>query len=244
MIKHFTLFLCCSFLAPFSTFSQQYYMASGGESIFSVGVVDAGATEIKPVLRWSPVFNFQQQVHFDFSGSFGMYSGLGLRNVGLISKINYDYTNDSGNAIEKTVTVKERSYSLGLPLMFKLGAIDDGAYFAAGAEAELMFAYKRKIDDGETKYKSDSWFDDRVNIFNPSVIAEIHFPEGLYVRFKYYLLDFLNYESITLIDGTVIQDYGVKSPLFYVSLGTVKFKKKIDTKYSETESASAFFRSE
>jgi len=204
-------------------FAQKSYWVASGETIFSYGQVDADSTDIKPVLRFSPVFNLQQQHHYDFSNRIGCYIGLGIRNVGLISHVNYDvFDSGNGNTINKEVTIKERSYSLGLPVALKLGDLDKSIYFAIGGEAELMFAYKRKIIDGDTKRKNPGWFDDRTTLFNPSLFVEIKFAKGQYVRFKYYLLDFLNYKGITLIDGATFPDYGKKSSLFYVSFGTLK----------------------
>ncbi len=243
MVKHFAIIGCFFLLCSSSAFSQGYYLASAGESIFSVGTVDAGDADIRPVLRWSPVFNFQEQLHFDFSHSFGIYTGLGIRNVGLISKVDYLFTDDVGGTLQKTVTIKERSYALGLPLLFKLGDMKEGVYFAAGAEAELMFAYKRKIIDENTKNKTSRWFDDNVNIFNPSVMAEVHFPNGQYLRFKYYLLDFLDYKGIKLIDGMELPEYGDSSPLFYIAFGTIHLNKKAKDVEVQESIQTAYFRS-
>ncbi|HUM47792.1 MAG TPA: hypothetical protein PLD84_12755 [Chitinophagales bacterium] len=244
MARNFTSLFCIFLLFSSQAFSQKYFLASAGESIFSIGTVSSGSEDIRPVLRWSPVFNFQEQLHFNFSNSFGLYTGLGLRNVGLISKVDYVFADNPGGPLEKTATIKERSYSFGMPLLFKLGDMDEGVYFAAGAEAEVMFAYKRKIMEDGTKLKKSRWFDDNVNIFNPSLMAEVHFPKGQYLRFKYYIKDFLNYQGITLIDGTVLPDYGAESPLFYIAFGTLSFKKRVDKKPDSTTTETAFFRAE
>ena len=242
MLHRSVLFSFCFILLTSGAVAQKYYLASSGESIFSIGTVDAGDADIWPVLRFSPVFNFQEQVHFDFSRSFGIYTGLGIRNVGLISKVDYQYSDSPNGTIQKTATIKERAYGMGLPLLFKIGDMDEGVYFSAGAEAEVMFAYKRKIMEDDTKNKTSRWFDDRVNIFNPSVLAEVHFPKGQYLRFKYYLMDFLNYKGITLIDGTNLPDYGEKSTLFYIAFGTIHLNKKY-MKHDAVESTqTAYFK--
>ncbi|MBK9732727.1 MAG: hypothetical protein IPO83_15845 [Chitinophagaceae bacterium] len=240
MFKNFSGILYCLLLFSTQVFSQNYYLGAAGESIFSVGTVEAGAEDIRPVLRWSPVLNFQEQLHIDFSPAFGIYTGLGIRNVGLISKVEYVDDQD----INKSATIKERSYALGLPLLFKLGDMKDGVYFAGGAEAEVMFAYKRKIFEGDSKNKFTRWFDDNVNIFNPSLLAEVHFPKGQYLRFKYYMKDFLNYKGIQMIDGTELPDYGEKSPLFYFSFGALTLKKKVKEKTENTTTESAYFKAE
>ena len=204
----FTVFFLC-----FGASAQKPYLASAGEMIFSMGIVGSDSADLSPVVRFSPVFNLQQQVHLDFSDQLGIYTGLGVRNVGLIT-----HHIDSFNNEEK---IKERSYSLGLPLALKFGKLKEGSYFALGAEAEIMFAYKRKIKLGDHKDKPSGWFNENVNLFNPSVFAEVKFHQGQYIRFKYYLLDFLNYKGVKLKDGEFLSDYGPQSPLFYVSIGVV-----------------------
>lgn len=187
-----------------------------------MGIVGSDSADLSAVVRFSPVFNLQEQFHHDFSDHVGIYTGLGVRNVGLITH----YIDSIGNE-EK---IKERSYSLGVPLALKLGDLKGGTNLAFGAEAEIMYAYKRKIMVGDHKDKISGWFDDNVNIFNPSVFAEMKFHRGQYIRFKYYLLDFLDYKGIKLLDGEILSDYGPESPLFYISIGVVsphmKSKKK------------------
>ena len=243
MQKQLFLFLLCVSIFS-SPLLAQSYVATAGETIFSYGQVDAGSTDIKPVVRFSPVFNFQEQFHYNFSKNVGFYTGLGIRNVGLISKVNYDITDNNGNPFNKDVTIKERSYSLGLPFALKLGDLENGVNFALGGEAEIMFWYKRKIFDGDTKKKTSVWFDNNVTVFNPSVFAEVKFKDGEYIRFKYYILDFLNYQGIELIDKTFLSEYGRNSPLFYISIGAVTLKKKTEAEPETTPTTtSAFFKS-
>ena len=204
------------------------YTASVGETIFSWGNVDAGDQDVQNVVRFSPVFNFGQQVHIDFSNNFGIYTGLNLRNVGLIT-----HTNMSGYEVK----IKERSYGLGLPLALKLGDFDKNFNLAVGGELEVMFAWKRKIFVGDdVKTKDYDWFSDEVNIFNPSLFAEIKFYKGQYIRFKYYLDDFLQYQQgglIVPIPGVtspenVLPDYAKASQLMYISIGAVVSDKKME----------------
>jgi len=232
MVKYATLFCTMIVCCLSSVKSQEIYTSGAGETIFSLGDVDAGADPIKNVLRFSPFFNYQQQVHFDFSNHVGFYTGLCVRNVGLITHTVEGYK------------IKERSYSLGLPAVLKLGNFSKGINLGVGVEAELMFAWKRKIFVGDTKTKNSAWFSNNVNIFNPSVLAEVRFYKGIYVRFKYYLLDFLNYKGLTiptpLLNPTtkVLPDYGTSSKLFYLSFGTVFGKKDLkSTKTVNTQTS-------
>lgn len=217
------------FLLSLSTLTNaqthDFYTASAGEMIFSLGNVDAGQDQLDAVLRWSPFFNLEQQLHFDFSKAFGMYTGLGLHNIGLISHTTEGYK------------IKECSYSLGIPVMFKLGNMDKNTSINIGAEAEMVFTYKQKIFVGDTKTKNSAWFSDNVNIFNPSGVIEVKFAKGQYIRFKYYFDDFLNYQpgGLTIPTPTLTEktkelpEYGISSPLFYVSLGSVFIRKPLDS---------------
>jgi hypothetical protein len=228
------LSLLIGVMITLNAYPQKWYAASAGETIFSLGVVNTDSTSLSPVVRFSPVFNLQEQLHYDFNKQFGIYTGLGIRNVGLISH----YDDQSGN----TEKIKERAYGLGVPLAVKLGNLESGTGFAAGVEAEMMFAYKRKIKQGDHKDKISGWLNDNLNLFNPSVFAEIKFKKGQYFRFKYYLRDFLNYKGIELINGEIIPDYGPGSKLFYVAIGTVKLTKKITSPSAPSETENAYFR--
>ncbi|HUM46071.1 MAG TPA: hypothetical protein PLD84_04030 [Chitinophagales bacterium] len=217
------------------TSSVDIYTASSGETIFSWGNVDAGADEVQNVVRFSPVFNYAQQVHFDFSNSVGFYTGLDIRNVGLIT-----HTDKGGFEIK----IKERSYGLGIPVVFKVGNMKKGVNLGIGGEAEFMFAWKRKIFVGDdTKTKDYEWFSDNVNIFNPSLLAEIKFYKGQYIRFKYYLDDFLKYNgglTIPLLPApdNTLPDYALSSQLMYISFGAVIARKELD--HTPVEKAGAY----
>lgn len=232
------LFLLCVIFSN-ERASAQGYWASAGEMIFSLGTVDAPSVDITPVMRWSPVFNGQVQYHYDFSEKAGIYTGLGIRNVGLISRIKYNYTDLNGNTLQKDTRIKERAYGLGLPVALKVGNMN-GVSIAAGGEAELMFAYKRKVMEDNNKLKKTEWFSDNVNLFNPSVYGELKFKTS-YIRFKYYLLDFLDYQGVQMLDGTIIADYGPESPLWYISIGSVNLFDEIE-EFGSSTNTSAYFK--
>ena len=239
LLALFLLFAVLRTNAQSTGSTNKPYLASTGETMFSWGNVDAGDVDVENVVRFSPVFNFGQQVHIDFSNSFGLYSGLSVRNVGLITHLEmsgYD------------VKIKERSYSLGLPLALKIGNFEKNTNLAIGGEIEMMFAWKRKIFVGDdVKTKDYDWFSDEVNIFNPSLFAEIKFYRGVYIRYKYYLDDFLNYQNgglVVPIPGVgspenTLEDYAKSSQLMYVSIGTAISDKKLDYEPDKLKSMKA-----
>ena len=190
------------------------YFASASEIIFSWGQVTAaavpGQTQIDPkaILRFSPVFNIQEQFHYNFAESVGLYTGLSLRNVGFINQLN------------DTIKMKQRVYTLGVPLALKLGQVNNGNYLTLGAEAEFAFAYKQKVFVNDEKNKTVQWFSDRTNIFLPSVFVELKSQSGVYIKFKYYLTDFLN-ENKQKTNVAGVDFVPTQSTLMYFSIGLV-----------------------
>jgi hypothetical protein len=201
------------------------YLKSASEFIFSLGMMEASVMdtafnrdlEVDPVVRFSGFFHLQEQLHIDFGRNFGIYTGLGLRNIGMINKLN------------DSIRVKQRVYSIGIPLALKVGKLPGGWYAAAGAEGEFFIHYKQKDFYDDEKRKFGDWFSDRVNLVNPSVFLDINSNKGSYIRFKYYLNDFLvkDKQQVNLGNGNKMAFFPEKSQLFYVAIGTtVKHKSK------------------
>jgi len=215
---------------------KKSYMASASEFILSMGnlgnvkiygpeTIGGVSTPISdkassPIPRFSAFFHFTQQMHYNFSSGFGMYTGLGMRNIGMINNLN------------DTIRVKHRAYGLSVPLAFKIGNMGKKSYFALGAEAEYMFHFKQKVFVGEGRgdkqNKTSEWFSHRVNGFNPSVFVEMNFGRGSYIRVRYYLMDFLNANARQGINvsGQDLSFTTDSSQLFAVSFGKVVSKKK------------------
>jgi len=184
---------------------RKAYTVSTGETILSFGILKAKPLETSTVARFTPFFNFGQQIHFDFSDKFGIYTGLNLRNVGLINDLN------------DSIRIKQRTYNLGIPIAFKVGDMER-FNLAAGFEAEFAIAYKQKVYVNGEKRKSNSWFDDRTNIFLPSVFVEFKNKEGNFIRFKYYVSDYLKTNN-QKINVPGVEYRPTSSQLFYVSVG-------------------------
>jgi hypothetical protein len=103
--------------------------------------VSASAQTLSTRLRWAPVFNYTIQPHFNLSNSFGVFTGLEIKNTGFIIEQGGD-----------TVT-KHRTYNLGIPVFLKLGNLADGIYIFAGAGYDYQFDYKEKIFVGDSRTK-------------------------------------------------------------------------------------------
>jgi hypothetical protein len=187
--------------------AQQLYTMSGGEVIFQSSSIEQYNTDVNSNVRFTLFFHLGEYVHFDLTDNIGLFSGLGIRNVGLISE-------------ENDVRIKYRTYNLGVPLAIKLGSFDKNLYVFGGAEYEWMFHFKQKVFENDEKTKYTEWFSNRTPHFIPSVFAGVQFPMGFQVKFRYYLENYLNnsYQgSSTYSDYTGFN----KTQVWYISFSYV-----------------------
>ena len=211
-MKNTLIILIFCFLTEISGFSQsRTYVASGAEMIFSfANIKDQGVSE-SSILRWAPVLNLQSVLNRDINRNFGLFTGIGVRNVGYI----YDnYTDPSDQNIYKK---KFRSYNVGIPLGFKIGDLDN-LFFYGGYEVEFPFLYKEKtIEDGDKTNTTTGWFSHRQELIQHGFLVGVQLPRGINLKFKYYLSEFHN-QNYTQSDG--VKPYsGLESHVMYFSLG-------------------------
>lgn len=105
------------FLANIANAQVKSYVTTGGELVFSFAEIDNNGINPENILRFSPVFNVQVFGNFDFGKHFGLIAGGSIRNVGFIN----GNTNVENSGIKK----KYRTYSLGIPLGFKIGNVNN-----------------------------------------------------------------------------------------------------------------------
>lgn len=190
---------------------QKIYTTSGGEVILQSAIVESSGEDINTNLRLSMALHLGEFVHIDFSRNIGIFSGFVLRNVGFITD-------------EEDIKTKYRSYNLGVPLALKVGSFKKNLYLFGGGEYEWMFHFKQKTFIDGTKHKKSEWFSSHTPTFIPSVFAGIQFPEGVQLKFKYYLDDFLNQKY----NGGPNENYTIynKSQIWYISISYVIRNKK------------------
>jgi len=178
-----------------NTWSQKFYFSNHGELIFSFAEIKKNTDDIPVNLRFTAWFHVSRKYHFNMTNNLGLYSGLGIKNIGMITT--EDYTGEGEQLLQGRLPVynvktKRRAYSLYMPLAVKLGKFDKHLYFYSGGAYELLFHYKQKnFIDGQ-KFKETAWFSKKTNILLPCVFAGIQFPKGLNISFKYFLKNFLN----------------------------------------------------
>lgn len=186
-------------------FSQKIYPITSGEMIFANGTMEFTDEYLQQFpeaqvsgvpLRFTTAFHLSQYWHFDFSGNFGFYTGLGVKNVGIISD-EILYNGSPGFESYQPYKIVRRLYTGGIPLALKLGSFKDNLYVYGGGEVEFGIHYKEKYWNSHSrsgsKTKTKQWFGGQTQSVLPSVIAGVQFPGGVNLKFKYYLNDFLNH---------------------------------------------------
>jgi len=191
--------------------AQKVYAITSGEMIFSNGTVEFSDAYLQQFpearvssvpLRYTAIIHLTQYWHVDFSNKFGMFTGLGVKNVGLISD-EMLFNGAPGIELYQPYKIIRRVYTGGIPLAVKIGSFKDNLYFFGGGEVEFPIHYKEKYwnshSRSESKTKTKEWFSGRTESVLPSAIAGVQFPGGVNLKFKYYLSDFLNNNSIWLL---------------------------------------------
>jgi len=188
--------------------AQNIYPVTSGEIIFSQSQSSftqefldqyPDASLAANNVRFTLFFHLGQYIHYDFNDRVGLFSGLAVRNVGMITDETLPQTVSlTGASVPyEDYKIVRRQYMLGVPLALKFGSFDKHFYFYGGGEYELAFVLKEKFWTGSysrdgAKTKSVKWFSNQTPTFLPSLFAGVQFPGGVNLKFKYYLTDFLN----------------------------------------------------
>jgi hypothetical protein len=199
------LVLAVLWLFSLSARAQKFYSVSGGEIIFQSASVEkktaGGNASVNTNLRFTLFFHLGEYLHYDFGGHLGLFSGLGIRNVGLITD-------------EDSIKAKFRTYNLGIPLALKFGSFKKNLFLFGGAEYEWMFHFKQKNLEDNTKSKYTSWFSKRTPAFIPSVFVGLQLPAGFQFKFRYYLDNYLK-EKFTYMSAPLGFN---KTQVWYISV--------------------------
>lgn len=187
---------------------HRVYSSWGGDGpllSFSGNVRDAGQ-HVPEIPRFTVFFNVGTNFNYDFSNSFGLFTGINLKNIGLITK-----ENDS-------LKLKRRVYTVGVPLGFKIGDLKKGRlFFFAGGAYDLAFNYKEKqFINGDKRHKFNEWFSDRTPLFMPSLFAGFRFFPGIGLKVQYYPDNFFNKDFKDEHNATPYANLETK--LFFVTL--------------------------
>jgi hypothetical protein len=181
-MKNGSFVLAVLLLFNVSARAQKFYTVSGGEIIFQSATVEKKingvGTSVNTNMRFTLFFHIGEFLHYDFGDHVGMFTGLGIRNVGLITD-------------EDSIKAKFRTYNLGMPLALKFGSFKKNLFLFGGAEYEWMFHFKQKNFVEDTKSKYTSWFSKHTPALIPSVFVGLQLPAGFQFKFRYYLDNYL-----------------------------------------------------
>jgi hypothetical protein len=184
--------------------------------LFSWADITQDGIHIPSIIRWAPVINIQTFFNYDVTKKFGVFSGIGVRNVGFI----YDE--------DEFTRKKYRTYNMGIPFGIKAGNFQK-TFAYVGYEIEFPFNYKEKTFINEQKSKYSVWFSDRVPVVYNSILVGIQFPKGLNLKFKYYFTNFFNkdFVEVNQSTGETYKPYeNLDVNVFFISLGVNLFKDK------------------
>ena len=197
------------FLTAFikTSIAQKPYFTNGSNFIFTYGLVtDTSNKFIKSNVRFSAWYNFEEILNIDFSKSAGLITGLGLQNIGIITRPT------------ESITIKQRTYCLTLPLGFRFGNLEKKNFLSIGASAELMIDYKEKVFNGNKKIKHHEFLSNNTDLLNASVFLRYQ-KKSIYVSAKYYLYDFLRPSNVQVSDNGFFPLYPNSSQLLFLSIG-------------------------
>lgn len=191
---------------------QHVYPSIGGDGpILTFGDVKYGGEHVSTVPRFTFFFNMGRNYNYDVTKWFGIFSGVNIKNIGIITK-----ASDSLN-----IKLKRRVYTLGVPFGIKLGDVrGQNFFFFLGGQYDLAFNYKEKqFVDGKKVKKFNEWFSDRTPLLMPSLFAGFRFYPGIGLKVQYYPNDFFNKDYKQTVAGVATYPYrNVDSKMFLVTL--------------------------
>lgn len=200
--------------------AQRIYKTSQTEFIFSSASLNPTSIASSNVVRFSGFINHEGQRHVNFNNRIGYYTGIGIKNIGMINRFGI-----------QDINFKQRAYAISIPFALKFGRIQRQSFMAVGVDINFLFHYKEKFLYNDTLTKQSEWFSKKVKPIQPAVFFQIKYLKSQIITFKYFLNDFLRYQpgGLALPDGSNVTNYGRSSHIFYISWGTsLEFKDKID----------------
>lgn len=203
-----------------------YFSNSFDGAIITTGIdkglfpLNGGRATTVGTPRFTYFFNTGFNFNFDFNQHIGVFTGLGIKNIGFIEKIT---VSDS--------TIKRRVYTIGLPLGLRVGNIKKKTYAFIGGGVDIPFNYKEKrfVRRGN-KEKFNEWFSDRTPSYMPYGFVGVSFKPGIYFKVQYYPNNFMNpnfTETIT-VNGVAVPS----TPYIRHDIELLMFSIGFDIRYS------------
>jgi hypothetical protein len=200
-----------------------YFGGNFDGAIFSSAVFERpGVRRTATPVRFSAI-GIGTNFNYDFDEHFGIFTGVGIKNIGFIEKIG-----DS--------TVKRRIYTAGIPIGVKLGNLQKRHYGFIGGGFDFPINYREKgfVDRGN-KTKFNEFWSDRVEWYQPYLFAGAAFGSGMTLKAQYYPGNFFNTSYENTFNGAKQQPYkGWRAQIFYITLGMdIRHKTHMKKRHEE-----------
>lgn len=236
-MKKIIVLLLCLFCIQISSFSQsKLYGVFENKALFQIGLVeDSEGKSISGPVRFAPVANYTIQAHKDISNKFGLYTGIGMKNVGFISK--YDDT------LYSEMRVKSRAYSVSVPLGIKFGNMREERYFYVAGEFLAQIDYKEKVFIGDNKSKRKNASD--ISKINYSGIVGFNM-KNFTIGMEYTFGDFYGSNYHLVPDKTSNPTYSYNTPTksniltFFIGFRTNLSAKEASAPQKQLQQARAY----
>lgn len=188
--------------------------------------LNAGLPTMLGTPRFTWILNTGFDLNYDFNGTIGIFTGLGLKNIGFIEKIK---PLDS--------TIKRRVFTLGLPIGIKIGSLKKKTYafFGGGVDVPVNYREKGFVKRGD-KDKFNEWFSDRTAAYMPYGFVGVSTKPGIYFKVQYYPTNFMNPDFVEpTINPIVVKPYSlydVSILMFSIGLD-IRYSNKMKIKHKE-----------
>lgn len=190
--------------------SHDRYLSNG----FDAGILSGAVLEKTGVdpsfsrLRFSFIANVGLHYNYDFEPRFGVFVGLGIKNIGFSERM--------GDSV-----IKRRVYTIGMPAGFKFGNIMGRNYGFVGGGFDVPFNFKEKGIKDRRKTKSSEFFSSKTAGVMPYIFAGACFKPGVILKLQYYPSNFFNvdYEEMDPSGNRIKPFRGYDARLLLLSLG-------------------------
>ncbi|MDX5319891.1 MAG: hypothetical protein LPK45_02395 [Bacteroidota bacterium] len=173
---------------------KEKFWTSGGEIMFSsADYIDSGQRYQGPP-RFQLFLHFNAIYNVDFGKRVGIGMGFTLKNLGFVTNDEPFSVPGSGEEEKTYDKIKRRSYTIGVPVMLKIGDLKKSRYLVIGGEYDMLFHFKEKRFISGQKFKRKQWFSSETNRFVPAFFVGFQVNKVGMVKVQYYLDNFLNPE--------------------------------------------------
>lgn len=177
--------------------------------------------------RFTLFLNIGTHLNYNLSTRFGFFTGLTLKNIGLIRS-------------QGDTTIKHRVYALGIPLGVRLGNLETKSFVAFGGGLDFAVNYREKaFTDRKQKSVFNEWGSDRVRKLMPYLFLGFQTFPGINFKLQYYPLNFFNPDFTETVNGSTRAPYaGLQASLINLNIGfNIRYNSKITFRYYNRDAA-------